>query len=131
MCDYSLEAYKNVPAALGETYTLFRFPSGTKGFVKEGDTECAVCIRAGSALTLITPDGREMTAVFGKINDWGYCHKDAVWYMDGARETLQILKVGTKARVEYVAPEDVVLGGGSLPEAFATQGDHSVEAYFD
>jgi hypothetical protein len=71
-----------------------------------------------------------MTAVFDKIDDRAYCHKDAVFYMDGSRETLQVLKVGTKARVEYVAPEDVVLGGGSLPEVTATQGDHEVEVYF-
>ena len=52
MCDYSLELYRSVPAAVGESYKLVRFGTGSMGFAAGTSCDTAACVPAGAHLRL-------------------------------------------------------------------------------
>lgn len=119
MCDYSLELYKSVPAAEGETLVVRRFPSGSKGLVSAaGDirlaADCATCVKPGTLISFDMPDGTCKFGIFSRLPEATYAYKDGVSWCDGAgRTSLQQLDIGTKATVlslpTSVMPEDADL----------------------
>ena len=50
MCDYSLQAVKSRPAAIGDKLITHNFGHGTRGFAVVGDTSTAVCVLPGTEL---------------------------------------------------------------------------------
>src|SRR6478609_2745983 len=96
MCDYSLEAYRSRPAAVGEKLTLRRFASGSMGFASGTVCDTAVCIPAGSRLLLqgigegtqkVHGVGAVEEAVLIRLKRGSY--KDAVRFSNGAQVLLQ------------------------------------------
>ena len=122
MCDYSLELYKSRGAAKDETLSLHRFPSGTVGFVgapvgSDGnpsktamalDTECAVCIPAGTKLKLSGLSQPVQSAfsvgsieqvTMTRLEGGKHAHNDAVTFQNGRQVLLQSLNSGVTAKL--------------------------------
>jgi hypothetical protein len=106
MCDYSLEAYRTRPAAMGERYETRRFPSGSLGFVSPGDGTTAICMACDTRLELSriprflqqTLNIEETARVTFVRLDYGPYH-DGVRFADGTEMTLQMLGPGVSAVV--------------------------------
>jgi len=108
MCDYSLEHYRTRPARAGERYKTHRFPSRTIGFVSPGDCETAVCMQADTNLQLTGIPAEVQQehglasseqAVFTRLENGPYLHRDAIQFRNGATVTLQELGDGITAHV--------------------------------
>ena len=106
MCDYSLEAYRTRPARQGEHYKTHRFPSGTVGFIAEGDTVTAICLAYDTKLNLdaIPQAVQEALGVqasepvtFTRLETSLF--QDGVRFVNGAEVSLQRLGTGVKAYV--------------------------------
>lgn len=106
MCDYSLEAYRTRPARQGESYTTHRFPSGTIGFVADGDTVTAICLAYDTKLTLDQIPQPLQAALgvsasepvtFTRLE--ANLFQDGVRFANGAEVSLQRLGTGVKACV--------------------------------
>jgi hypothetical protein len=106
MCDYSLEAYKSRPAAVGEKVTLGRFATGSMGFASGTVCDTAVCIPAESKLLLEGIGeanqkehgiGAVEEVVMTRRSDGLY--KDGVRFSNGAVVLLQRLDIGLTAVV--------------------------------
>jgi hypothetical protein len=106
MCDYSLEAYRTRPARQGEHYKTHRFPSGTVGFIAEGDTVTAICLAYDTKLNLdaIPQAVQEALGVqasepvtFTRLETSLF--QDGVRFANGAEVSLQRLGTGVKAYV--------------------------------
>lgn len=106
MCDYSLEAYRTRPAAMGERYETRRFPSGSLGFVSPGDGTTAICMACDTRLELAgiprflqqSLNIDETARVTFVRLDYGPYH-DGVRFADGTEITLQMLGPGVSAYV--------------------------------
>jgi hypothetical protein len=106
MCDYSLEAYRTRPARQGEHYKTHRFPSGTVGFIADGDTVTAICLAYDTKLNLdaIPQAVQEALGVqasepvtFTRLETSLF--QDGVRFANGAEVSLQRLGTGVKAYV--------------------------------
>jgi hypothetical protein len=114
MCDYSREAYRSRPAAIGEKLTLERFPSGSMGFTTGPTCDLAVCVPADTALRLegIGEAVRQACGV-GAVEEVimtrleGGPYKDAVRFANGNELLLQRLDRGLTAMVVGF-PEDLI-----------------------
>src|SRR5262249_37762824 len=104
MCDYSLELYRAVPAAVGEQYTLARFGTGSMGFASGSTCDTAVCVPAdahlrlegiGEALQAALGIGPTEDVVMTRLE--AGLHKDAVRFSNGKVISLQSLNPGIKA----------------------------------
>jgi hypothetical protein len=104
MCDYSLEMYQSRPAQVGEEYISNRFPSGSVGFVCQGDQSVAICMSCDSELKLsrIPPVVQEQagvtdseTVTFTQVD--GALHRDSVRFRNGKILSLQALGPGVTA----------------------------------
>lgn len=107
MCDYSLEHYQSRPARKGEKYVTNRFPSGSIGFVVNGDQSVAVCMACDMRLKLESiPDlmqsrlgiGADEWATFTRIE--GGLYRDGVRFDNGRTALLQELGTGVTAWLE-------------------------------
>jgi len=135
MCDYSLELYRSRPAVRGEEYALYRFPSGTMGFVAAGDCETAVCMPAGARLQIngisetvqrAFAIGPTEEAVMVRLAVIGHAHRDAVRFASGREVLLQSLNLGVTAQL---LPRDLTAEFGlAAPEAEAEPVREPVEA---
>ncbi len=104
MCDYSLEAYRSVPAAEGEKYTLSRFASGSMGFATSAACDTAACMPEGAKLRLegIAEPVQEACRV-GPVEEVtlirldSASYKDAVRFSNGTKILLQRLNPGVTA----------------------------------
>jgi hypothetical protein len=114
MCDYSLEAYRSRPAAVGEKLTLERFPSGSMGFTTGPACDLAVCVPADTTIRLegIGETVRQACGV-SAIEEVtmtrleGGPYKDAVRFSNGTELLLQRLDRGLTA-VVVGFPEDLI-----------------------
>ncbi len=112
MCDYSLELYRSVPAAVGESYALTRFGTGSVGFAAGTSCDTAACVPAGAHLRLegidealqqllgVSPyEEVVMTRLEGGL------HKDAVRFANGREVSLQSLNPGLTATMFVPLPD--------------------------
>jgi hypothetical protein len=118
MCDYSLELYRSVPAAVGESYKLVRFGTGSMGFAAGTSCDTAACVPTGAHLRLEGIDealqqtlgiGASEEVVMTRLE--GGLHKDAVRFANGREISLQSLNPGLSATMFLPLPD---LGLGKL-----------------
>jgi len=112
MCDYSLELYRSVPAAVGESYKLVRFGTGSMGFAAGSACDTAACVPAGAHLRLEGIDealqqtlGIKSTEEVVMTRLEGGLHKDAVRFTNGREISLQSLNPGLTATMFVVLPD--------------------------
>lgn len=112
MCDYSLELYRSVPAAAGESYKLVRFGTGSMGFAAGSACDTAACVPAGAHLRLEGIDeALQQTLGIKAIEDVvmtrleGGLHKDAVRFANGREISLQSLNPGLMATMCVPLPD--------------------------
>ena len=112
MCDYSLELYRSVPAAVGESYKLVRFGTGSMGFAAGTSCDTAACVPAGAHLRLEGIDealqqtlgiGASEEVVMTRLE--GGLHKDAVRFANGREISLQSLNPGLSAMMFVPLPD--------------------------
>ena len=112
MCDYSLELYRSVPAAVGESYKLVRFGTGSMGFAAGTSCDTAACVPAGAHLRLEGVDealqqtlgiGASEEVVMTRLE--GGLHKDAVRFANGREISLQSLNPGLTATMFVALPD--------------------------
>jgi hypothetical protein len=112
MCDYSLELYRSVPAAVGESYKLVRFGTGSMGFAAGTSCDTAACVPAGAHLRLEGIDealqqtlgiGPSEEVVMTRLE--GGLHKDAVRFANGREISLQSLNPGVAATMFVPLPD--------------------------
>lgn len=124
MCDYSLELYRSIPAATGESYKLVRFGTGSMGFAARGGCDTAACVPAGAHLRLEGIDqalqstlgiGATEEVVMTRLD--GGLHKDAVRFANGREISLQSLNAGLTATMFVPLPDfgldEIEVGAGS------------------
>lgn len=109
MCDYSLQAVKSRPAAVGDKLVTFNFGTGTTGFACPSDPETvAVCVLPGTEIAfekapeLAFHQGYELstTARFRQIRkESPNCHHDLLEFANGQEVLLTALKPGQNAVV--------------------------------
>lgn len=104
MCDYSLEAYRSVPAAEGEKYTLSRFASGSMGFATGPACDTAACVPEGAKLRLEgIAEAVQQACGVGAVEEVtmirldSASYKDAVRFANGTEVLLQRLNPGLTA----------------------------------
>jgi hypothetical protein len=112
MCDYSLELYRSVPAAVGESYKLVRFGTGSMGFAAGSACDTAACMPAGATLRLEGIDealqqtlGIKATEEVVMTRLEGGLHKDAVRFANGREISLQSLNPGLTATLFVALPD--------------------------
>ena len=112
MCDYSLELYRSVPAAVGESYKLVRFGTGSMGFAAGTSCDTAACVPAGAHLRLEGIDeALQQTLGIGSAEEVvmtrleGGLHKDAVRFANGREISLQSLNPGLSATMFVPLPD--------------------------
>jgi hypothetical protein len=112
MCDYSLELYRSVPAAVGESYKLVRFGTGSMGFAAGTSCDTAACVPAGAHLRLEGIDeALQQTLGIGSAEEVvmtrleGGLHKDAVRFANGREISLQSLNPGLTATMFVPLPD--------------------------
>jgi hypothetical protein len=112
MCDYSLELYRSVPAAVGESYKLVRFGTGSMGFAAGTSCDTAACVPAGAHLRLDGIDqALQQTLGIGPVEEVvmtrleGGLHKDAVRFANGREISLQSLNPGLSATMFVPLPD--------------------------
>jgi len=112
MCDYSLELYRSVPAAVGESYKLVRFGTGSMGFAAGSACDTAACMPAGAHLRLEGIDealqqtlGIKATEEVVMTRLEGGLHKDAVRFGNGREISLQSLNPGLTATMFVALPD--------------------------
>ena len=112
MCDYSLELYRSVPAAVGESYKLVRFGTGSMGFAAGVSCDTAACVPEGAHLRLEGIDkslqkmlgiGSSEEVVMTRLE--GGLHKDAVRLASGREISLQNLNPGLTAVMFVPLPD--------------------------
>lgn len=112
MCDYSLELYRSVPAAVGESYKLVRFGTGSMGFAAGASCDTAACVPSGAHLRLEGIDealqqvlgiGGTEEVVMTRLD--GGLHKDAVRFANGREISLQSLNPGLSATMFVPLPD--------------------------
>jgi len=112
MCDYSLELYRSVPAAVGESYRLVRFGTGSMGFAVGTSCDTAACVPKGAHLRLEGIDealqhtldvGPTEEVVMTRLE--GGLHKDAVRFGNGREISLQSLTPGLMATMFMPLPD--------------------------
>ena len=137
MCDYSLMQHQSRLAVDGEELEVYRFPSGSKGFVSAfrpmlrlcGGTAavpqpaarvpCVICIPPGARLLLHDipaelqsrlgiSDTEEVT--FTQVHFNSGCFRDAIRFDQGSILSLQDLQIGQRVEVINVSmPDEVFL----------------------
>lgn len=108
MCEFSLEAVKSRPAAVGDKLVTLRFSTGTCAFIDESTEDTAVCLLLGTEVAFeapVTALGTSvtfpMTARFGKdVSDPDAVkHRDTLEFADGRELLLTLLRTGQRATV--------------------------------
>lgn len=109
MCDYSLQAVKSRPAAVGDKLVTYNFGTGTTGFACPSDPETvAVCVLPGTELAFDKPAEQTWTqqfelgttARFRQIRkESPLCHHDLLEFANGQEVLLTALKCGQFATV--------------------------------
>lgn len=108
MCEFSLEAVKSRPAAVGDKLVTRRFPTGTGAFIDENTEDIAVCLLPGTEIAFeapVTAIGTSITfpvtARFGRdVSDPDDVkHRDTLEFADGCDLLLTLLTTGQRATV--------------------------------
>lgn len=115
MCDYSLEATRQVQAEKGQEYTLTRLGShGSKGFAPAGTCDTSACMSEGMKLELAGIGetlqstyeiGPSEIVEFGKKEGVTYGYRDLVRFANGRELLLQTLNEGVTARIHVSLDE--------------------------
>jgi hypothetical protein len=114
MCDYSLEIYRTRPALAEEQYALYRFRSGSMGFIAGTECDTAICMPAGARLRIEGLNeavqrahdvGSAEEVVMIRLPFRGNTHRDAVQFANGREVLLQCLNFGVTA---MLVPRDLV-----------------------
>jgi hypothetical protein len=113
MCDFSLQATKSRPAAVGDKLVTTDFGHGTRGFAEAGGpADVAVCVMPGTELAF-DADVRKIAFAFWKNDTFPHkvarfrqvnkdrmaAHHDALEFPDGVTVLLTMLREGQTATV--------------------------------
>ncbi len=119
MCGYSLEHYKTRDAAKDDELILRKFPSGTQGFTRVNETDCATCLKEGAELMVKLPNNQSRRALFDTLPVGS--HRDALIFENqNTPLSLQELPVETMATVLSIGGGQVVMQDDSVKRELVT-----------